>query len=91
MKKAKRTKKSKRLIEKPDRLDHKKLPGNTYACWGRVQAIYLFKRKLSGASRFLKIGEYCERCGANHIYRRFERGISREMLKELEAGAEHGK
>jgi len=53
-------------------------------CWGRAQALYIFRRKASGASRFLKIGEYCVKCGGIHVYKTFKAGISYEDAKIID-------
>ncbi len=39
-------------------------------CGGRVVALYIFKDR-----KWLKIGEYCQRCGAVAVFPKFQKGL----------------
>ena len=90
MKKKKKIKKQiRQQAEVPDCLsDHVGCYG-IVRCWGQVQAIYVFKRRPTGQSRFLKIGEYCCGCGQVYVLRRFQKGIDYRLKRALEAEAEY--
>jgi len=54
-------------------------PGSKDA-WSRcgiVMALYVYRNK-----KWLKIGEYCQGCGAIHIFKKFQKGLDpRELLR----------
>ena len=40
--------------------------------YGRIYALYVYRLK-----NWLKVGEYCGRCSAVHVYKRFKDGLPR--------------
>jgi len=45
-------------------------PEDDWARCGIVMALYVYRSK-----KWLKIGEYCQGCGAIHIFKKFRKGI----------------
>ena len=59
------------MPKKPKPFKHFIINGYDY-CWGRKVAVYINRNK-----KWLKIGIWCNRCGAIQIDPKFEKGLPR--------------
>jgi hypothetical protein len=45
---------------------------------GQVMSVYIYFNQ-----KWLKIGEYCRRCGTFLIFQKFEKGVPRDLMMAL--------
>jgi len=52
-------------------------PDDSWARCGIIMALYVYRKK-----KWLKIGEYCQGCGAIHVFKKYQKGLPRREEPE---------